>query len=156
MRVASGRQVRRGGGSRFPAYLDQAWYLTADIGCWTGLMPHIHGVEVIDRRGDRTLARIDARFGWLPVEFECGFAHDQERLVMHRWYRGALWGGIVETWRLRQEPGGLVSLSYTVIAETWWKRLLATLIIASIARKQNEMIDLLAVAHRRANDSDGW
>ena len=140
----------------FHAYLDQTWYLTADIACWTGLMPHIHRVEVIDRRGDRTLARIDARFGWLPVEFECGFAIDQERLVMHRWYRGAIWGGIVETWRLRQEPDGQVSLSYRVSAKTCWKRLLARLVIGPIARKQFEMIDLLAVAHRRAKDADGW
>ena len=140
----------------FRAYLDQTWYLTADIACWTGLMPHIHGVEVIDRRRDRTLARIDARFGWLPVGFECGFAHDPERLVMHRWYRGTLWGGIVETWRLRQDPDGQVSLSYQVSAKTCRKRLLARLVIARIARKQFEMIDLLAVAHRKAKDADGW
>src|SRR5690606_33154714 len=28
------------------ALLPQVWYLTADIGCWAGLMPHVHGVEV--------------------------------------------------------------------------------------------------------------
>jgi ribosome-associated toxin RatA of RatAB toxin-antitoxin module len=119
-------------------------------------MPHIHAVEVLDRRGNRTLARIDARRGWLPVCFTCGFALDHERLVMHRWYLGRPLRGIVETWRVRTLDGGGVSLTVRIRANGLLARLMARAVIGPIARRQYEMIDLLAVAHRQAHEADGW
>ena len=119
-------------------------------------MPHIHRVEILDRRENRTLARIDARWGWVPVEFECGFEHNEDRMVMHRWYRGPLWGGIVETWRVAQGRDDLVELRVEIRARGWLNRLTAALVIAPIAARQMEMIDLLATAHRQAHEADGW
>ncbi|MEZ4521603.1 MAG: hypothetical protein R3A46_08175 [Thermomicrobiales bacterium] len=119
-------------------------------------MPHVHHVEILDRRDDRTLARIDARRGWVPVRFLCGFARDEERGVMHRWYIGWPWGGIIETWRVSQDGDGLIELRCSILARGWFRRLIAWLVIAPIARRQFEMIDLLAVAHRRSQDADGW
>ena len=145
----------RGEGS-FPAFPSQTWYLTADITCWPGLMPHVHGVEILDTYANRTLARIDARYGWIPVAFDCGFEHDEEHMMMHRWYRGTPWNGIVEAWRVREVGDRLVELSYAIYARGWRQRLLARIVIAPMARRQFEMIDLLAVAHRRAQESDGW
>ena len=154
MRVENGRQASREGS--LPAYASQTWYLTADITCWPGLMPHIHEVSVLDRHGNRTLAHIDARWGWIPVVFECGFQHDEDRQVMHRWYRGLLFRGIVERWQVWEAGAGQVGLSFALHAPGWWKRLLARTVIAGIARRQFEMIGLLAVAHREAQESDGW
>ena len=145
-----------GGEGPFPAYPSQTWYLAADITCWLGLMPHIHGVDILDKRGNRTLARIDARFGWIPVVFECGFEHDEGCMVLYRWYRGVLGSGIVERWQVRDVGDGLVELSFSVSARGWLKRLLARAVIAPIARRQFDMIVLLAVSHRRAQEADGW
>jgi hypothetical protein len=118
-------------------------------------MPHIHAVEVLERRGDRTLAWVDARRGWVPVRFVCGFAQDDGRHVMHRWYLGPLWRGIVETWRVRELDAERVELSVAVRAEGLRARLLARLVVVPLARRQLEMVDLLAVAHRRAHEIDG-
>jgi ribosome-associated toxin RatA of RatAB toxin-antitoxin module len=119
-------------------------------------MPHIHAVEVLDRRGNRALARIDARRGWLPVCFTCGFALDHERLVMHRWYLGRPWRGIVETWRVRTLDDGRVSLAVSISAGNLLARLMVWAVIGPIAKRQYEMVDLLAVAHRQAHEADGW
>ena len=135
------------------ALLPQVWYLTADIGCWAGLMPHVHGVEVLDRRGGRTLARVAARRGWLPVRLTCGFERADERHVMHRWYRGRLWRGIVETWRVAERDDGYVELRVTLQARGLLARALTRLVILPLARRQLEMIDLLATAHRRAREA---
>jgi hypothetical protein len=119
-------------------------------------MPHIHAVEVLDGRGKRTLARIEARRGWLPVRFVCGFAHDDERMVMHRWYLGRPWRGIVETWQVRPLDDDNVSLSVTIGARGALARLMRWAVIWPIATRQYEMIDLLAVAHRQSHEADGW
>ncbi|CAN5509560.1 hypothetical protein BH23CHL2_BH23CHL2_23870 [soil metagenome] len=119
-------------------------------------MPHIHGVDILARREKRTLARIDARWGWIAVRFECGFDHDDNLRVMHRWYRGLLWGGIVETWRVTPREGDLVDVSVAIRAPDWLRRVLARIVIAPIAARQMEMIELLAVAHRRSQEADGW
>lgn len=115
-------------------------------------MPHIHGVEVLARRGERVLARVDARRGWLPVCFACGFAVDERRHVMHRWYLGRLWRGNVETWRVAELDDGCVELAVTIRARGLRARVLARLVVVPLARRQLEMIDLLAVAHRRARE----
>ena len=115
-------------------------------------MPHIHGVEVLARRGERVLARVDARRGWLPVCFACGFTVDERRHVMHRWYLGRLWRGIVETWRVAELDDGCVELAVTIRARGLRARVLARLVVVPLARRQLEMIDLLAVAHRRARE----
>jgi ribosome-associated toxin RatA of RatAB toxin-antitoxin module len=119
-------------------------------------MPHIHQVEVSERRGDRTLARIDARWGWVPITFVCGFAHDEERHVMHRWYLGPLWRGLVETWRVRALDDELVALEVSIRAAGWRARLLAKLVMEPLARRQLEMIDLLAVAQRKSHEAADW
>ncbi len=145
-----------GGEGRFPAYTAQAWYLAAEMTCWPGLMPHIHGVEILDTHENRTLARINARWGWMPITFECGFVHDESGLVMQRWYRGRLFGGIVERWRVRDAGAGVVQLSFAIHARGWRKRLLTRVVVAPIAWRQFRMIELLAVAHQRSHERDGW
>lgn len=144
------------GSGTFHAYADQTWYLASEITCWPGLMPHIHGATILDRRDNRTLARINARYGWLPITLECGFQHDEERMVMHRWYRGLFFGGIVERWQVRETDDDLVELSFTLQASGFGKGILGRAVVGWFARRQFEMIDLLAVAHREAQDSDGW
>jgi hypothetical protein len=119
-------------------------------------MPHIHGIDVLDRRGDRTLARIDARWGWIPLTLACGFAHDEERHVMHRWYLGSLWRGIVETWRVRELDDDLVEVDVSIRTAGWRARLLAKLVVGPLARRQLEMIDLLAVAQRKSHEAADW
>ncbi len=62
----------------------------------------------------------------------------------------------LERWQVRDVGDGLVDLSFSINARGWWKRLLARAVIAPIARRQFDMIELLAVSHRRAHESDGW
>jgi hypothetical protein len=49
-----------------------------------------------------------------------------------------------------------VSLAVSISAGNLLARLMVWAVIGPIAKRQYEMVDLLAVAHRQAHEADGW